>query len=408
MSIYEEAVAVLEAKTYSDPKRVYSALARLRKEAPVINVSTDEYRPVWLITKNKDIEFIEGNPALFTASPRHMVMTIETEQQVAALGIDGGLVSMDGERHRKMRQITQSWFMPRNLKALEGQVAQQAKQFVDLFESKAPECDFASDVAFWYPLRVILGLLGMPEDTDRQVVTLTQNMFGHQDEETMSGEDMTQIEAIMKFFELLMPLVEDRKQNPGDDLASVIVNSDIDGEPLSVEEILGYLLIAVTAGHDTTSASLAGGLLALIENPDELQKLRDNPDLIPLAVDEMIRWVAPVKQFARTAVEDVELSGVTIPKGDSVMMLFASGCRDEENIPDPDEFRVDRQKNKHMAFGYGPHMCLGKYLAKMELEAYLKELLPRLDSIELAGIPKYLASNQVTGLKNLPVRATFK
>lgn len=408
MSIEQEASALVDPLTYSDPKRVYELMAKVRREKPVCKVERDGINPVWLVSKNEDITYIEGNNDIFNAGPRAAVRPIADEIAEKEMEQGRTLVQMDGTEHRKYRQIAQAWFMPRNLKTLEGTVKEAAKRYVDLMESKGPECDFASDVAFWYPLRVVLGLAGVPEEADEMVVKLTQNLFGAADEETLSGEQLTQPEAAERIFQLMMPLAEERKANPGDDMISVIVHAKVDGEPIGLPEMLAYLLIVVTAGHDTTSASLAGGMLALMQHPEQLQKLKDNPELIPSAVDEIIRWVAPVKHFARTAMEDAEVGGVAIPKGDSLMLMFSSACRDEALFPDGDEFNIERAPNKHMAFGYGPHMCMGKYLAKMELEAFLSELLPRLDTIELNGEPKYLASNLVSGLKSLPVKFNFK
>lgn len=408
MSLQKEASVIAEPQAHTDPENVYGLMAELRSEQPVCKVEPEGYRPLWLVSKHKDIEFIESNPDIFLAEPRTVIQSIELEELVAAQQAAKGLVGMDGSIHRKYRQLAQSWFMPRNLKKLEGIVAETAKRYVDLLESQAPSCDFATDVAFWYPLRVILGLAGVPEEADETIVKLTQQMFGSEDDDLLSEESLNLGEVLMRFSEFLVPLIEDKRANPGDDLVSAIVNAEVDGQLISTEEVIGYLTIVVTAGHDTTSASLAGGLQALMENPDQLQKLRDNPELISSAAEEMFRWVAPVKHFARTAAEDVEVGGVKIAKGDDLMLLFASACRDDEVVSDPNEFKIDRARNKHMAFGLGPHMCMGRYLAKMELEAYLRELLPRLESVELNGKPKYLASNFVSGLKSLPIKFSFK
>ena len=408
MSIEQEASALLDPLSNSDPDRVHQIMAKLRREKPVCKVELEGISPVWLVTKNEDIKFVEGNSEIFHAGPRPAVIPIAEEEERAASGLVGNsLLEKDGKQHLKHRQIIQAWFMPRNLKTLEGTVRDAAKRYVDLMESKAPECDFATDVAFWYPLRVVMGLSGIPEEADPLIVKLTQNLFAPTDQDVLDHEQLTSPQVTQRIFEFLMPEIEDRRANPGDDLFSTIVNAEVDGEPLGLQEILAYLLVVVTAGHDTTSASLAGGILALIENPDQLQTLKENPDMIPTAVDEILRWVAPVKHFARTAMQEAEVGGVTIPKGDSLMLLFSSACRDETLFPDGDQFRIDRKPNKHLAFGYGPHVCVGKYLAKMELEAFLEELLPRLDSIELNGKPKFLGSRLVSGLKNLPVKFSF-
>jgi cytochrome P450 len=165
--------------------------------------------------------------------------------------------------------------------------------------------------------------------------------------------------------------------------------------------------VICTAGHDTTSYSTTGGLHALIQHPEQLQMLKDSPDLIPGAVDEMIRWVSPVKHFGRTVSEDVEVGGQKIAKGESLMLLFASGARDESTMENPEKFDITRNNSRNMAFGFGAHSCLGRYLAKMEMEAFFRELLPRLKTIELDGEPTYMASNMVTGPKTLPVRFEF-
>ena len=408
MSIEQEASALIDPLSYTNPKRVYEIMAKLRSEKPVCKVEKVGINPVWLISRNEDIEFVEGNSGIFHAGPRPTVRTVVEDLEHKKTRQGTTILEMEGDQHRKYRQIAQSWFMPRNLLALEGTVTDAAKRYVDLMESQAPACDFASDVAFWYPLRVILGLAGVPEEADETIVKLTQNLFAPADNDLLSKEQLTNAQAAERIFELLIPLVEDRKANPGNDLISEIVHAEVDGEPIDLPEILSYLLVIVTAGHDTTSASLAGGMLALLENPDQLQRLKEDPELIPTAVDEIIRWVAPVKHFARTAMEDAEVGGVTIPKGDSVMLLFSSACRDESLFPDGDQFRIDRKPNKHRAFGFGPHVCMGRYLAIMELEAYFTELLPRLVSIELNGEPKYLGSSLVSGPKSLPVKYSFR
>lgn len=407
MSLQKQAAALVDAQSYANPEQVHELMAKLRKEQPVCWIEPDGYKPMWLVTRDEDIKFIENNTELFLAAPRTTILSVEQEADLEKFefGETGrGLVSMDGELHRKYRHVTQQWFMPRHLKGLEKTVEETAKKYVDLLESKTPACDFASDVAFWYPLRVVLSLAGIPEEDDLKIVTLTQQLFGHEDDDLLSEEKLTQAEVLTRFFEYFGPLIEERRTNPVDDLVSVIVNSEIDGQPMDMPGILAYLLIMVTAGHDTTSASLAGGLLALMEHPNQLQKLRDNPELIPDAANEMIRWVSPVKHFARTATEDVEVGGQKISRGDTVVLLFASGSRDESVFPDGDQFRVDREDNRHMAFGYGVHLCLGKHLARMEVAAFFRELLPRLESVKLNGEPKYLASNHVSGLKSLPIK----
>jgi cytochrome P450 len=211
-------------------------------------------------------------------------------------------------------------------------------------------------------------------------------------------------QTIMEFFDYFTRITADRRANPRDDIASVIANAEINGKPLGDMETNSYYVIVATAGHDTVGSATCGGLLALLEHPDQLEKLQSNLELLPLAIDEAVRWITPTKHFMRTATQDNELRGQTIKEGESVMLMYASANRDEEVFDAPFEFRVDRRPNKHLAFGFGAHHCLGHLLAKMEMKALYKQLLERVSDIELAGDPVWMESYFVTGLKTLPIR----
>ena len=208
---------------------------------------------------------------------------------------------------------------------------------------------------------------------------------------------------IQDFFVYFSALTDARKAEPTSDLASVIANATIDGEPIGIMEQISYYVIVATAGHDTTSSAMAGGLQALIEHPDQLARLQADPSLLPTAVDEIIRWVTPVKHFMRNCTTTYELRGHTFEKGDAVLLSYPSANRDEEVFTDPFRFDVGRTPNKHLAFGFGVHYCLGAMLARMEIKAVLTELLPRLRSIELAGEPAEMQTLFVGGLKRLPI-----
>jgi cytochrome P450 len=214
--------------------------------------------------------------------------------------------------------------------------------------------------------------------------------------------------VIADFFAYFNKVTEERRAKPGEDLATVIANGKVHGCPLGPVETASYYIIVATAGHDTTSSSIAGGLRALIENPDELRRLQKNPEMLGTAVDEIIRWVTPVQHFMRTATEDCVLRGRKIEKGHAVMLFYLSGNRDEEIWPDPFKFDISRENNRHVAFGYGAHVCLGQHLAKMEIRAFFKELLGRLDSIEMTGPSRRVQSSFVSGLKTLPVRYSLR
>lgn len=404
MTISKAAAELASPLAYVSPARIHDLMTRLRSESPVCHVTPEGFDPVWLVSRDEDIRFVERHPELFLAGPRTTIMPKSEDKTGEIVGEAATLVQMDGDMHRKHRQITQAWFLPKQLASIEEFVENCAKKFVDLMATKTPSCDFAMDIAYWYPMRVIMTLFGAPEQDDKLIVELSQQLLGYADDDVEgdSGAD-----AVLKFYEYFAPIIERCRSHPDDSLASVIANAQVDGEPIGLEAILGYYLVICTAGHDTTSYSITGGLHALIEHPQQMNMLKEDPSLIPNAVNEMIRWVAPVNHFGRTAVEEVELGGQTIPAGDSLMLLFPSGARDESKLDAPEKFDITRKNERNMAFGFGPHSCLGQHLAKMELEAFFRELLPRIKSIELDGEPTYMASNMVTGPKTLPIKFEF-
>jgi len=275
---------------------------------------------------------------------------------------------------------------------------------------RGPELDFVAEIAVNYPLYVILSLLGLPESDFPRMLKLTQEMFGMEDDELQRSQDQQAVlETLMDFFNYFAALTASRREHPTEDLASAIANARINGEPLSDMDTLSYYVIVASAGHDTTSAALAGGLEALLAHPDQLARLQADPErLMGTAVEEMIRWTTPVKEFMRTAQADTEVRGVPIAKGESVLLSYVSANRDEDVFTDPFAFDVGRDPNKHLSFGYGVHYCLGASLARLELNSFFTELIPRIRSIELAGTPQWMATTFVGGLKHLPIRCSLK
>jgi cytochrome P450 len=401
---------IAESTTYTDQDNLDALLTDMRAKEPIAWIDHENFRPFWAITKHADIIEIERLNEQFINDPRSVLQDIVTEE--ATLEFTGGshlllrtLIHMDNPDHKTYRGLTQNWFLPGNLRDWEPKIRALAKMFVDRMADKDGECDFVQDIAMWYPLRVIMMILGVPEEDEGRMLRLTQELFGAEDEELQRQNDTgDDSDTITDFFMFFTALTEDRRANPKDDAATLIANAIIDGEPIGHLEAMSYYMIIATAGHDTTSSSTSGGLLALIENPEELAKLKADPSLIGSAVDEMIRWTTPVKHFMRTATEDYEIRGQTIKEGEAVMLLYPSANRDEEAFDNPFAFQVDRKQNKHVAFGYGAHLCLGQYLAKMEIRMLFEELLPRLDEIELAGNPELIKASFVSGLKHLPIK----
>jgi cytochrome P450 len=410
----DEAAKVLADPTaYADDERLHTALTHLRAENPVAWVDNPPYRPFWAITKHADIMAIERENDLFLSEPRPLLQTAEADD-FARAQIEAGmglrtLIHMDDPHHRKVRAIGADWFRPKAMRDLKLRVDELAKRYVDRMRDIGPECDFVEEIAVNFPLYVIMSLLGLPEDDFPRMHKLTQEMFGGDDDEYRRGTTVEEQTAVLlDFFGYFARLTASRRENPTTDLASAIANGRIDGEPLSDVDTASYYVIVASAGHDTTKDAISGGLLALIENPEELTRLRENLDLMPTAVEEMIRWTTPVKEFMRTAAEDTVVRGVPIAKGESVYLTYVSGNRDEEVFAEPFRFDVGRDPNKHLAFGYGVHFCLGAALARMEMNSLYTELVPRLNSIELAGEPELSSTVFVGGLKHLPIRYSLR
>ncbi len=407
--IMDEAGKVLATpKAYADEPKLHAALSHLRAHAPVSWVEVPSYEPFWAITKHADIMDIERANHVFTNYPRPVLVTAEDDERQAAVGVRT-LIHMDDPQHRGVRAIGADWFRPKAMRALRNRADELAKVYVDKMAAIGPECDFAQQVAVNYPLYMIMSLLGVPESDFPLMLKLTQELFGSDDDEFKRGADGgDQMSALLEMFEYFTALTASRRENPTEDLASAIANANIDGEPLSDIDTISYYAIIAAAGHDTTSATISGGMLALIENPDQRRRLTTGLDLMPLATEEMIRWVTPVKAFMRTANEDTTVRGVPIAAGESVLLSYVSGNRDEDVFDDPFRFDITRDPNKHIAFGYGVHFCLGAALARMEVSSFFSELLPRLESVELAGDPQHVATTFVGGLKHLPIRYSLR
>ena len=411
--------AVIDPSAYADGKRVHDAFGWLRANNPLGRAELEGVSPFWIVTKHADILEISRQNDLFRSGEQSTTFTnIEADQRVRQM--TGGsphlvrsLVQMDAPDHPKYRLLTQSWFLPQNIRHLEDRIRQIAREHVDQMVELGGECDFATDIAVTYPLRVIMEVMGVPREDEPRMLRLTQELFGAADPDlNRSGAEvaenpnqMADLQAIIAdFFMYFKGITDARKAEPRGDLATVIANGQIDGAPISDFEAMSYYVIVATAGHDTTSSSTAGAIWGLCEAPEQFAKLKADPSLIPGLVDESIRWTTPVKHFMRSAMAPYELRGRQIEAGDWLWLAYPSGNRDEEVFEAPDAFRIDRNPNRHLAFGYGAHLCLGQHLAKMEMRILWEELIPRLESLELAGEPKLALGNFVGGPKRLPIR----
>ncbi|MCP1828784.1 MULTISPECIES: cytochrome P450 [Bradyrhizobium] len=410
------AATLVDPVAYADD-RIHDSYRWLRANNPLGIARPEKFDPFWVVTKHAHIQAISRQNELFHNADRPTTLTTQAlEERVRK--ITGGpnlvrsLVQMDAPDHPKYRALTQGWFMPANLGKFEARVREIARATVQRMLARGGACDFVEDVALGYPLHVIMEILGVPEADEPRMLKLTQELFGPQDPDTARVRDALSAEQVSAMLQAIIAdfsayfrkITEDRRQHPRDDLATVIANAKIGGEYMPEHDQTSYYMIVATAGHDTTSSSTAGAIWALARDPAEFAKVKANPDLIPGLVDESIRWMTPVKHFMRSATADTELGGRKIAKGDWLMLCYASGNRDEEVFEDPDRFRSDRKPNRHVAFGYGAHLCLGQYLAKLEMRILFEELLPHLKSLSLDGEVKMTQAYFVNGPKKLPIR----
>ncbi|CAJ1503059.1 cytochrome P450 [[Mycobacterium] kokjensenii] len=408
--IIDDAARVFtDPSAYADEPRLHAALTHLRAHAPVSLVDRRPYRPFWAITRHADIMDIERDNLLWINEPRPVLATAEADDLQRSL-LESGmglrtLIHMDDPQHHKMRTIVSDWFRPKAMRALKTRVDELAHRYVERMAQVGPECDFVQEIAVNYPLYVIMSLLGLPESDFPRMLRLTQELFGGDDDEYRRGfTPEEQLPVLLDFFGYFAELTAARRAQPTADLASTVANATIDGAPLSDVDTASYYVIIATAGHDTTSAAIAGGMRALAEHPDQRERLRADMSLMPTAVEEIIRWVTPVKEFMRTATADTEVRGVPIAKGESVYLSYVSANHDEDVFDDPFTFDVGRDPNKHLSFGYGVHFCVASALARMEINSFFSALLPRLEAIELAGEPQLMSTTFVGGLKHLPIR----
>ena len=417
------ALAVIDPKSYAAWDPLLDLFDTLRRETPVAWVEGPDgvHPPFWLVTRYDDVMRVSKDNATFLNNPQTVVFSL-TEGIEFAKSLTGGsphmvasLVTFDAPIHMKYRKLTQEWFMPKNLRGLEAEIRAIAQDAVDRLLAAGPEADFCKLVSQPYPLHVVMQILGVPEADEPRMLMLTQQMFGGQDEElNRSGmADLTQEQIIqlvagaVKDFEAYFAgLTAEKRANPTGDVASTIANAVVDGEPLNDRDMMGYYIIVAAAGHDTTSASTAGAMLALARDPEQWARVRADRSLLPGIVEEAIRWTSPVQHFMRTAAQDTELGGQRIARGDWLMINYVAANHDPAQFENPRKFDAARSPNRHLAFGAGAHQCLGLHLARLEMRILFETLLDRIESVELAGEPRRAKSTFVGGLKALPLRFT--
>ena len=386
----------------------------LRKAEGLHRFAPEGFDAFYPVVRHDEIREVSKQPDRFLS--RFGVVLESGEQKRfaeanRAVGQMRAVIVMDPPEHRDYRKVAAPWFTPRGIDRIGHIVETSARELVDGMVERARggegECEFANEIAAAHPLRILSTIIGVPREREAELLALTNQLFAADDPDLQrKGEDRGQaVQAmVMEFVQLFNGIIEDRRKNPTDDLASLLANAEVNGEPMGLMDTLGYYLITFTAGHDTTKNALAGGVRALADHPAEFEKLKRSPELVPSAVEEIVRWTSPVNYMKRVVAEDLEFRGQKLRKGENLILFYASANRDEAVFEDPDTFRVDRDPNPHLAFGIGEHFCLGAHLARQSQRALLRELIGRIDAIELAGDPAQIASSFVVGLKRLPIR----
>jgi cholest-4-en-3-one 26-monooxygenase len=381
----------------------HDVFATLRRESPILRHPEPDGPGYWALMKYKDIVTVSTDNTLFSSWAGGTNIPDMPEDAMALIRTI--LINMDPPQHTKYRRLVSTGFTPKMIAALEPHVRETTKRIIDRV-AKRGTCDFVTEIAAELPLAVIAEMIGVPEADHAKMFDWSNRLIGFDDPEYHTSPEDGRIAAMEMFFYANQLAVE-RKTSPKNDLVSILMAADVDGESLTEADFDGFFILLSVAGNETTRNLISGAMLALIEHPDQRQRLIDDPSLMPVAVEEFLRWVSPLIYFRRTAMQDTVIGGQQIRAGDKVVMYYPSGNRDEAVFESGDTFDVGRAVNPHMAFGgSGPHFCLGASLARLEIRIMFEELLTRLPDIELAGPVARLRSNFINGIKHMPVRFT--
>ena len=381
----------------------HETFAYWRRTDPVHLTKHPEGHGYWSVTTYDEVVLASRDGALFSSETGGVFM-FEMEAEMLAQQ-NMLMLMMDPPRHTRYRLLVSRAFTPRNIRALEEYIDRTATEIVDNVIERG-ECDFVTDLAAELPLQVIAEMMGVPKQDRKLIFDWSNRMIGSEDPE-FAREEGDAEDAMTELFAYSHALVDERRASPRDDIISALTQAEIEGDRLSELEIDLFFLLLAVAGNETTRNLTANGMHALFQHPDQLAKLRGDLSLMNSATDEMLRYCAPVMYFRRTATADTMLGGKEIRAGDAVVLWYISGNRDENHFDAPDEFRVDRTPNEHIAFGgRGPHFCLGANLARSEINKLFVQVLTRLENLELAGDVSRLRSNFINGIKHMPVTFT--
>ena len=395
----EDAIDLLDLRHFAAGGPPYELFARLRRESPVHRHAEQGGPGFWAVTRYDDVVEVSRDSATYSSFAGGTMIADATPEQLFV--VRQMMLNMDPPQHTKLRALINKGFTPRMVAHLHGRIGELARAIVERVATRG-ECDFVTEVAGELPSYVIAELMGIPLDDGRELYRLTERMHtaDHSPEGQADGA-----KAIFEMLSYANGIRAEKRERPANDIASTLLAAEVDGEKLTDLEFDMFFLLLINAGGDTTRNLVAGGMLELLRRPDALATLRDEPRLLPGAIEEMLRFCSPVVHFRRTATRDTVLGGQPIAAGDKVVVFYASANRDETVFPDPDTLDIARSPNEHVAFGGGGvHFCLGANLARVEIRAMFAEVLARLHDIELAGPVERLRSNFINGPRHMPVR----
>ncbi len=380
----------------------WAQYAWLRANAPVYRHPQPGTDGFWAITRYDDVRTISRQPKLFSSAAKGPMLGEPTPEELAPnLQM---MLFMDPPQHDRFKLLVSRGFTPKNAQLLADRIGELSREIVDDVIERG-ECDLVADVAGRLPSGLIAELMGIPRVDGERLYELTEIM--HTTDDAVHSRDERMM-AVVEMLTYAAGVVDAKRRNPGDDIASALVQAEIDGDRLTDGELQFFFLLLVNAGGDTTRNLVAAGMQQLFDHPGERARLAADLDgLLPTAVEEMLRYTSPVANFQRTVMADTVLGGQQLRAGDRVVMFYGSANRDEDVFADADRFDVGRSPNPHVAFGAGgPHLCLGMHVARIEIAAMFRELLARLPDLEPAGEPELLASSFIAGVKSMPVRFT--
>ena len=385
----------------------FDTFKRLREEAPIYwHEESLEFEPgFWALTKHEDIIKVSKDPLTFSSAVGGHLMTMgdpEVVDPAAVAAIIGNMIGMDPPDHQIYRKMVAPSFTPKAIRSLEVDMRLKVRELLDNVSDKG-EFNFVTEISEQLPLWVLCEMMGIEESQRPRIRDLVNDLT----DASINADPDKSMQVwfnYMELFKMGRDMIEERRKNPTDDLMSVVANTKVEGGELPPELLDGFFLLMVIAGNETTRHSLSHGALALAEFPDQLHRLRESPDLIDTASEEILRWACPQIHFRRTATCDTTLAGVPISAGDKVVTWYISANYDENAFADPFTLDLGRDPNPHVTFGGGgPHICLGAWLARLEVRVFLEEVARRIGRIHLEGEPGRIRSNFINGLKYLPL-----